>query len=237
MKLDPYIQDAKDINGNDVLLNKLNITNYDELRDAEKDITFTKFLNIDSAFKQEFDVQYIKDIHKHIFNDIFDWAGEFRTVLIKKEEIVIPKLSLNYTEYRNIEKELEVCLENFNSTNWDTLALSEKVAKFTSLLTELWKIHPFRDGNTRVTLTFANLFAREHDFPMDLGFLLDNLTRKYDENDKITQFSIRDKFVLSALPKEHYPEPEYLQSLIHKSIISGVNKQIETLQKTFDEER
>lgn len=227
MVKDPYIQE------NGTLKNKLGISDYDKLNLAEKDITFSKFLDVKRTFRTKFDISYIKSIHKHIFEDIFDWAGEFRKVPVYKEEVVIPGLSLNYTEPKNIEKELTSCLEKINNTDWESLTLDQKSSTFTKYLTEFWTIHPFRDGNTRTTLTFATQFSKEHNFPLDLGILLDNLTRKLDSNGKITQFSIRDKFVLAAIPKEYYPEPEHLNSLIYKAMVSGISKNIENLQNTL----
>ena len=224
---DPYIQE------NGTLKNKLGINDYDRLNLAEKDITFSKFLNIDNAFSSKFNIEYLKEINKYIFDDIFDWAGSFRTVPIYKEEVVIPMLSLNYAEPKNIVKELTKCLNKINSIKWESLSLDEKSKVFTECLAELWLIHPFRDGNTRTVLTFAKQFSMEHDFPMDLGSLLDNLSRKYDENGKITQFSIRDKFVLACIPKKFSPEPEHLTALIHKSIVNGTSKKIEDLSKNL----
>lgn len=225
--VDPYVLK------NGTLRNKLNIRNYEKLNAAQRDITFTKFLNVSKQFRSKFDINYFKSIHKHIFEDIFDWAGEFRCVPIYKEEVVIPKLSLDYTPYQNIEKELQSTLDEMNSTNWDALSLEDKASLFTKDLAKLWKVHPFRDGNTRTTLTFAKQFSEEHNFPLDLGYLLDNLSRKYDENGKITQYSIRDKFVLAALPEEYYPEPEHLTHLIHESMKSGISKNIKSLQDTL----
>ena len=227
MVKDPYIQE------NGTLKNKLGISDYDKLNLAEKDITFSKFLDVKRTFSTKFDISYIKSVHKHIFEDIFDWAGEFRKVPVYKEEVVIPGLSLDYTEPKNIEKELTACLEKINNTDWESLTLDQKSSTFTRYLTEFWTIHPFRDGNTRTTLTFATQFSKEHDFPLDLSFLLDNLTRKLDSNGKITQFSIRDKFVLAAIPKEYSPEPEHLNALLYKSMVSGISKNIENLQNTL----
>ena len=121
-----------------------------------------------------------------------------------------------------------------NETNWDALPLDKKVEEFTGQLTSLWAIHPFRDGNTRTTITFARQFSKEHGFPMDLGILLDNLSRKFDENGRITQYSIRDKFVLAAIPKQYSPEPEHLNALLKKAIVSGISKNITELQSQLD---
>ena len=214
MTNDPYAQK------NGTLKNKLNITDYETLNNAEKDITFSKFLNVEDTFRTKFDVEYIKSIHRHIFEDVFDWAGEFRTVPIYKEEVVIPGLSLDYTDPKNIEKELSECLDEMNSCDWNHLSLDNKTKQFTKYLARFWKIHPFRDGNTRSTLTFANQFAKEYGFPLDLGSLISQLPRTYDENGRTIQFSLRDKFVLACIPEEFDPEPQHLEKVISEAIQS-----------------
>lgn len=93
--------------------------------------------------------------------------------------------------------------------------------EFAQRLAAIWRVHPFRDGNTRTTLAFADMYARVHGFPFNMGMMLDNLTRKQDENGKIKQFSVRDKFVLAALDKKDYPEPEHLARLFKEAIQKG----------------
>lgn len=176
---DPYV--LKD----GTLKNLLGITDYEELNKAEKDIGFIKLANIDISFSSKFNKELLQDIHKHIFQDIFSWAGEFRKVPVYKEEIVIPGLSLEYCDYTKIPQELDKCLNEFNSVNWSSLDLDSKTQTFTALLAKLWRIHPFRDGNTRTTMAFASIFAKEHDFPLDFDIILDNLTRQVNDNGKI----------------------------------------------------
>ena len=218
---DPYIQE------NGTLKNKLGITEYKELNDAEKDIGFVKLIDIGESFKQKYDAEYIKSIHRHIFEDIFDWAGEFRTVPVYKTEIVIPGLSLEYSAPKNIEKDLNSILEELNSINWSGKNIDEITAQFTEQLARIWRVHPFRDGNTRTTLAFAENYSREHGFPMDIGILLEQLTRLVTPKGDVKRYSIRDKFVLAALDKKDYPEPEHLQILIKQSILSGIQKEKE----------
>lgn len=228
---DPYVLE------DGTLKNLLGITDYEELKKAEKDIGFIKLANIDITFFNKFNKELLQDIHKHIFGDIFSWAGKFRKVPIYKEEVVIPGLSLEYCDYKKIPQELDRCLTEFNRVNWDSLNLDAKIRTFTEFLARLWRIHPFRDGNTRTTMAFAFLFAKEHDFPLDFDIILDNLTRKIDDNGKITRYSIRDKFVLAALDKKDYPEPEHLQSLLKFSIVSGTSKKIERLSSQLKSQK
>ena len=225
---DPYIQE------NGTLKNKLGITEYKELNDAEKDIGFVKLIDIGESFKQKYDAEYIRNIHRHIFEDIFDWAGEFRTVPVYKTEIVIPGLSLEYSAPKNIEKDLNVVLEELNSTNWSGKNIDEITAQFTDQLARIWRVHPFRDGNTRTTLAFAENYSREHGFSMDIGILLEQHANVITPNGDVKRYSIRDKFVLAALDKKDYPEPEHLQILIKQSILSGIRKEKEKQSKLLD---
>lgn len=89
-------------------------------------------------------------------------------------------------------------------------------------MAKIWRIHPFRDGNTRTTLTFASVFAKEHGFELDMSTLLDDLGRIVNpDTGKVERWCIRDKFVLAALDERDYPEPQALEAIIKKAIISG----------------
>ena len=216
---DPYIQP------NGTLKNKLGIKEYEKLNNAEKDIGFVKLIDIDITKKKRYDIDYLKKIHKHIFEDIFDWAGEFRVVPLYKTEVVIPGLSLEYSQPDRIEEDLSKILTVLNNINWSRKSIDEISSEFTYYLAKIWRVHPFRDGNTRTTLAFAENYSREHGFPMDIGALLSHLSRLTNEEGRIIRYSIRDKFVLAALDKKDYPEPEHLEALIKLSILEGIKKQ------------
>lgn len=209
---DPYI------NNNGVLLNKLNIENYDVLKQAEADISFVKLINIDSIPIDYFDEELIKRIHKHIFEDIYDWAGSFRKVPIYKEEIVLPRYSIPYTSPDKIEKELKQKLEELNSIDWKELNKKELSLLFARKIALIWKIHPFRDGNTRTTLSFACMFAKAKGFPFDIEPLLMELNREFYEDGKVKKYSIRDKIVLACLDDRDYPEVEPLAAVFYKAM-------------------
>lgn len=222
---DPYIQE------NGTLKNKLDIKEYEKLNEAEKDIGFVKLIDIGESFKRKYDADYLKTVHKHIFEDIFDWAGEFRTVPLYKEEIVLAGLSLEYPEPENIEQDLNNALDELNNVNWEGKNIDEIAKEFTMSLAKIWRVHPFRDGNTRTTLAFAESYSKEHRFPMDISILLNQLTRLENENGKIIRYSIRDKFVLAALDEKDLPEPEHLTLLIKQAIQEGIKKEKDRQEK------
>lgn len=227
---DPYIDE------NGVLKNKLGITNDEELKEAEKDIAFVKLIGVEELEKETVNANLLKDIHKYLFNDIYDWAGEYRTVPIYKEEVVLPGLSLEYAQPKDIEKRLEQEFENLNSIEWSNKKIDELSLQLTKSLARIWRVHPFRDGNTRTVLTFANVFSKMKGFNLDMSNILDNLSRKEDENGRITQYSVRDKFVLAALDEKDYPEPEHLQAILKKSMRSGIKNQISSLKNIINDD-
>lgn len=200
---------------NGTLRNKLGITDYQKLKEAECDIGFVKLMTVDSIDTDCDPSKLIKKVHQHIFADIFDWAGEYRTVPIYKEEVVIPGISLEYGAPREIKRRMDANLASMYADKWNSNDLDEFSKKLTEYLARIWRIHPFRDGNTRTTLAFASIFAKQHGVNFDMGCILENLSRrKDDKTGKITRYSIRDKFVLAALDEKDYPEPEALQALM-----------------------
>ena len=227
---DPYVLE------NGVLKNKLGINDYDELKTAETDIGFVKLLNVEQIEHDKCDINLVKAIHKHIFEDIFDWAGEFRTIPIEKRELIIQGASLQYAEPRDINHKLENVLEEMNDYDWNGKSVDEISKSFTGFLARLWRVHPFRDGNTRTTLAFANIFSKEHGFEVDMTTMLNQLYRYQErETGKVVRWSIRDNFVLAALDKEDKPRPQALQKTMKQAINKGKKKN--TKSKTDDEGR
>ena len=208
---DPYI------NENNVLKNKLNITEYDELNKAEAIIGKSKLLSISNVKVTYFNEELIRDIHDYIFSDIFEWAGNYRKVPLFKEELVLPGYSVPYSEPKNIEKDLKKTISDVNKVDWSKLQGEELTNIFARKMAIVWKVHPFRDGNTRTIVSFSYLYAQAHGFNMDMNTFLDNLTRIYNE-ESVRRYSIRDKFVLASLDDRDYPEVEPLSKIYQKAI-------------------
>lgn len=205
---DPYVLE------NGTLINKLGITEYEELKKAECDIGFVKLMSIDDVDVNCDSTTLISRIHSHIFKDVFEWAGEYRTVPVYKPELVIPGISLEYERPRDIAKNLKRKTDEMDHDKWNPNDLEAFAKDMTKHLARIWRVHPFRDGNTRTTLGFAYLFAKKHGINLDMGKALNNLSRKIAEDGKVKRYSIRDKFVLAALDDKDYPEPEALQELL-----------------------
>lgn len=215
---DPYVYEDTG-----TLKNKLGIKDYEELRKAEADISFVKLLDVDENVDcNKFDLAYIKNIHKYILEDIFEWAGEFRTVPMEKPEEVLGGDTVRYAYPKEIIPKAQECIDEINRINWNAKELDDKAITFSKLIARLWQVHPFRDGNTRTIVTYAFRFAEEHGFRMDRKLLLDNFT-----------------YVRRALVKAsdgEYSEYEYLYKIVKDSIQRGQKNNMQN-ENTEEQER
>lgn len=57
---------------------------------------------------------------------------------------------------------------------WTTMDRIQKASEFCDSLARLWKIHPFREGNTRTIITFCCQYADEMGFPLNRKFFEKN---------------------------------------------------------------
>lgn len=153
---DPYT-----VPGTNVLKNKLGITDLHELLrvEAEHSSIWIRILRI-APLDGNYDVDHLRTFHRFLFTGIYDWAGEFRIINIyKPEQVLGGKASIEYSDYKNIERDLRAELEAMSAVEWSHLTMDQKAEVFAGHMARLWKIHPFRDGNTRTTVLFCLQFA------------------------------------------------------------------------------
>jgi cell filamentation protein len=142
------IQDSYCYPESDVLINTLNIINHDELAEAELAFTAFRYSEYSSSitFLSEFDLNHFKNLHFHLFQDVYDWAGKIRTVDISKG-------STRFCTCSRVEAELNKQLSRIHALDWK----NQKTGFFneiTDIFCELNVIHPFREGNGRTQRFF-----------------------------------------------------------------------------------
>jgi cell filamentation protein len=200
---DPYLYDDVP-----VLKNRLNIKDKELLERAEADITAFALAEVDNVVADmPFELPRLFAIHKHIFGDIFEWAGCVRTIPIVKGERVLGGDTVRYSAPDDIEQDCDSVLKKLNATDWTNLGVHETAEAFAKLIAALWQCHPFREGNTRTMVTFATQFAEAHGFRMDKSLLKD-----------------RAGYVRDALVKAsdgEYSEYEYLTKIFEDAIRRG----------------
>lgn len=141
--------------GSTVLINKFGLTDQNTLDIVERQIVLLKGAEIErNAVFENVDFNYYKSIHKHLFEDIYDWAGTVRTINISKKGTVFSKHD-NIEEIRQLKFKRLVGLSYLN--NMDEINFFNEL---TELYNELNMLHPFREGNGRTLRLFITLLVR-----------------------------------------------------------------------------
>lgn len=145
--------------GTTVLKNKLDIGDQAQLDAFEAEITAQRATEPLPAGDLSF-AHYLK-IHRHLFQDVYSWAGELRTVRISKGGSMFC-----YPE--NLAGEMGKLFGTLKAEQFfqdvDAGKFAQKSGHF---LAELNAIHPFREGNGRTQLTFFLLLAVEAGHDLD----------------------------------------------------------------------
>jgi cell filamentation protein len=104
-------------------------------------------------------------VHRHLFQDVYRWAGKPRTIRLHKDES-----TFCYPEHIRIElgKLFEALAEEGNFVGLPPEAFAARLAHF---LAEMNAIHAFREGNGRTQLAFAQLLANRAGHPLHLEAL------------------------------------------------------------------
>ena len=152
---DPYLYDDAD-----VLRNLGNIKDAGELRKAEGDITKYTLSAVYAHKFTKFNTAAICEIHRIIFDNLYEWAGEFRTIPVAKREDILGGDTVRYAYPKQIKKELDETSKEIAKLK-KTENKKDLVFKLVRITARLWQTQPFRDGNTRTIISFAVLLA-EH---------------------------------------------------------------------------
>lgn len=112
------------------------------LSQAEHDLSEIAASEIDFELPP-YDLAYLKRIHRHLFKDVYDWAGEIRTVDISKD-------NTRFCSVGRIEPEADKLFRALSQACWlEGLERAALVARSAEFFGDLNVIHPFREGNGR----------------------------------------------------------------------------------------
>lgn len=148
----------------DLLHNKLGISEPAELAKAEYDITAQKTSQILASLHPAiFDFELLLDLHRQLFEDIYDFAGKVRTVNISKPDSPVP---FCYCDFIPIESN-RIFGELARDKYLVGLPHDEFTDKLAFYASELNALHPFREGNGRTTRLFLDLLCNHAGYIID----------------------------------------------------------------------
>lgn len=142
---------------NGVMKNKLGITDAFKLEAIERDMSAIRAKQLAvSPIVGSFDLAHLQAIHRTLFGDIYDWAGEIRRVDISKG-------NTRFANFAFIESAASKLSQKLQSEHFlcqlSPCIFSEKAAYY---LGEWNVIHPFREGTGRTLREFFNQLAKQN---------------------------------------------------------------------------
>ena len=163
---------------------KNNEVNHNEL---ECDLVSTRIVELLQENNFELSIDYLKYVHKYLFQDIYEFAGEFRKVDFSKHERILNNDSVAYGDHKLLEQSLDYEKTIEKNKNYNEMNIVDIINNITDFSSSIWQIHPFREGNTRTTAIFIEKYL------VSLGYNVDN-----------TLFKDKSVYFRNALVRSNY---------------------------------
>lgn len=127
----------------------------------------------------------LKTIHKNIFKDAFSqgiekYVGVFRQVNITKNEKVLGGKSVEYVDFSIINNTLNYDFEQEKKKNYVSISKEKQINNAMKFISNIWQVHPFREGNTRTIAIFIIKYLQNKGFKTNNDIFKDN--SKYFRN-------------------------------------------------------
>jgi cell filamentation protein len=152
---DPYLYP-----GINVMRNVLDIHQAQRLEQAAYELTALRAATLELGPKAR-GLPHLCAIHRHIYQDIFAWAGEFR-------EVDIYQGDTRFCHFEYIEKEGNALMRSLEGEDWlQGLGEDEFVERLAHYYCEINVLHPFRIGNGITQRIFFEQLALHAGYQLD----------------------------------------------------------------------
>ncbi len=147
-----------------VLINLLDLTSGHDLEAAEVEFTSYRLQTFQPDFENlTFDA--LCQIHRHLFQDLYQWAGEVRTVDISKQDTY-------FCNVRFILSSALKCFDVLQKNNYlRQLNHSEFVKGLADFFCEMNVVHPFCEGNGRSLRLFCEILALQAGYELSWRYV------------------------------------------------------------------
>ena len=130
---------------------------------AQYEATAYALRSIEALPTGNLSVSHYRSVHRHLFGDVYVWAGRYRTVRTAKGG--------NWFCYpENIAREMKRAFSALKSRHRSVSPSPDALAQSSAaFMAHLNAIHPFREGNGRAQLSFLALICADAGYVLDLG--------------------------------------------------------------------
>ena len=148
--------------GTTCLVNKLGIRDEKKLAEIEAQITFAKAVMLEETpIDNDYGFEHFKKIHEFLLCDLYEWAGQVRTVDILKKRT-------KFLDAASIESIGTKCFAKVKDGYFENLSFDEFVKRIAEFYNDVNYIHPFREGNGRTQRIYFAQLIRHYGY--DINF-------------------------------------------------------------------
>lgn len=189
------------IDGNGVLINHLGLRDGRMLAAAEDELSAWRILQwISRPLASDFSYAHFKAVHRHIFQDIYPWAGQERTVGMQKAGHPY------YPPGPGLTAAAEAQFASLARADFlRGLPRDEFVLQLAEAWGEINVVHSFREGNTRTQSVFFAQLAEMAGHPLPLH--------------KLARQPLRDKFVRARFHSQVSGSNAHLADVLDQVVV------------------
>lgn len=176
--------------GTNVLINHFGVRDAERLEHIERRYVANRL--DEGTPSGNFDLSQLQNIHHHLFQDVYPWAGEIRTVQLAKTNWFLPAERIEMG-VADVHRQLQNAnfLKDTNSAEF-----AEHAA---GIIADINHAHPFREGNGRTQLQYFKQLAEHAGHPVNLDML------------------DRDQWIAASI-QSHAHDPMLMRSAIANSL-------------------
>ena len=192
-------------------------------------VRITEILS-ENAFN--FSPSELLNIHKRLFDDIYEMAGKYRDYNFTKDEWVLNGDTVTYSSFESIKESLDYDFNQESDFSYKDLSFDGSIKHLCRFISNIWQVHPFCEGNTRTTAVFLIKYLRTFGFNVNDDVFADNswyfrnaLVRanyKNYEKNIFEDISYLEKFFYNLLTDSNYElKNRYMH--INYDTVSNIN--------------
>ncbi len=146
------------------LINKLNITDQDTLDEIEQTLTSINFVDAITTIPfTNVNFDFYKSLHHKLFFELYDWAGQVRTINISKK-------GTNFCSADEITNQGTNIFNFLEKNNYYQDCSREKfITNIVDLYCNINYLHPFREGNGRTQRLFLTMLINNAEYSIHFG--------------------------------------------------------------------
>lgn len=193
MSSDPYVYP-----GTAVLRNRPGIREPDQLDRIERQLVTQRAR--EGIPNGDFDLKHLRAIHRHLFQDVYDWAGELRTIEISKGGHQFQLRRYIETGMADVHRRIRA------GGHFVGLSREEFAKRAGEIIGDVNYVHPFREGNGRTQLVYLKQLSSRAGHWLDLREIEPRLWIEASKEAQNATYALMTRVIAAALERSRERE-------------------------------